>query len=420
MFGLAIAYLRDRALTTALNVLLLAIAVATLVLLLQFSTQVTERFERDAKGIDLVVGAKGSPLQLILSSIYQIDQPTGNIPLDSVDLLRRDPAVARAIPLALGDNFRGFRIVGTEAEYLEIYNAKLAQGRINRAEAEVVMGASVARNTGAKLGQKFLGSHGLGKEEEGHEHEAHPFTTVGILAPTGTVIDRLILTSVESVWEVHGIEHNDEQGKAHDHAAGEAHHDHDEPVVLDERGELKPEVTALLVTYANASGAIRIPGMINRQTGMQSAVPAVETARLLNLFGSAIDGARLFGWLLAITGGLSIFVALLGVARAREGDMALLRVMGAMRATVFGTVLLEGILIASAGVIAGVVLGHTMLALAAALFPTLADLGLQAWVFHPGEALIALAVLAVGVVAALTPAIKVFRVDLARTLARAS
>ena len=420
MFGLALAYLRDRALTTALNIVLLAIAVATLVLLLQFSTQVAERFERDAKGIDLVVGAKGSPLQLILSSIYQIDQPTGNIPLDSVDLLRRDPAVARAIPLALGDNFRGFRIVGTEAEYLEIYGAKLAQGRINKAEAEVIIGASVARDTGAKLGQKFLGSHGLGNEGEAHEHDAHPFTTVGILAPTGTVIDRLILTSVESVWDVHGIDHD--EGKEHDHSAGEAHadHDHDKPVVLDERGGLKPEVTALLVTYANASGAIRIPGMINRQTEMQSAVPAVETARLLNLFGSAIDGARLFGWLLAMTGGLSIFVALLGVARAREGDMALLRVMGATRGKVFGTILLEGLLIAGAGVLFGIVLGHALLAIAAASFPTLGDLGLQAWSFLPGEALIALAVLGIGVVAALIPAIKVFRVDLARTLARAS
>lgn len=240
MLSLAIAYLRDRALTTALNVLLLAIAVATLVLLLQFSTQVSERFERDAKGVDLVVGAKGSPLQLILSSIYQIDQPTGNVPLDSVDLLRGDPAVARAVPLALGQNFRGFRIVGTEAEYLQIYGAKLAQGRMNKAEAEVVIGASVARATGAKLGQKFLGSHGLG-EEGAQAHEAHPFVTIGILAPTGTVIDRLIVTSVESVWDVHGIEHEKESGKdggeAHDHAAGDVHHD-DAPAVLDARGGL--------------------------------------------------------------------------------------------------------------------------------------------------------------------------------------
>lgn len=423
MLSLALAYLRDRSLTTALNILLLGIAVATLVLLLLFSSQIGQRFERDAKGIDLVVGAKGSPLQLILSSIYQVDMPTGNIPLSSVDLLRRDPAVARVVPLALGDNFRGFRIVGTEPSYLGLYGATLAQGQMNKADAEVILGATVARTTGAAIGQKFLGSHGLGEEEKGHEHENQAFTTVGILKPTGTVIDRLILTSVETVWDVHGIEHAHDKGEKHDdekHAAGEAHHDHDEVTVLDESGGLKPEVTALLVTYRNASGAIRIPGMVNRQTEMQSAVPAVETARLLELFGSGIDGARIFGWLLALTGGLSIFVALLNAARAREGDLALLRVMGATRIDVFGTILLEGLSTAAAGVILGLAMGHGLLWVASRSFQTLSDLGLTAFTFHPGEIGIAAAVIAIGVIAAIIPAARVFRADLAQTLAQAS
>lgn len=417
MLGLAIAYLRDRSLTTGLNILLLAIAVATLVLLLMFSTQIGQRFERDAQGIDLVVGAKGSPIQLILSSIYQVDMPTGNIPLESVDMLKRDPAVARVVPLALGDNFRGFRIVGTEPAYLGIYNAELAQGRINRAEAEVVLGATVARETGAKLGQKFLGSHGLGEDEGGSEHEQHPFDTVGILKPTGTVIDRLILTSVESVWDVHGIEHHDEAGEG---THNSDHDEHEAEAGVAARGELKPEVTALLVTYRNASGAIRIPGMINRQTEMQSAVPAIETARLLTLFGSGIDGARIFAWMLALTGGLSIFVALLNVARTREGDLALLRVMGATRGAVFGTILLEGLITAAAGAVLGIAIGHGLLWLAGRSFQTLADLGVSAFVVHPGEIAIAAAVLAIGVVAALIPAARVFRTDLAQTLARAS
>lgn len=414
MLSLALAYLRDRSLTTALNILLLGIAVATLVLLLLFSTQIGQRFERDAQGIDLVVGAKGSPLQLILSSIYLVDMPTGNIPLESVAMLKRDPAVARVVPLALGDNFRGFRIVGTEPAYLGIYGAELALGRVNQAESEAVLGANVARVTGAKLGQKFLGSHGLGGDEKGHEHEQTPFRTVGILKPTGTVIDRLILTSVETVWDVHGIEHRD------DHDTAEHHEEHEETGVLDERGELRAEVTALLVTYRNASGAIRIPGMINRQTEMQSAVPAIETARLLTLFGSGIDGARIFAWMLALTGGLSIFVALLNVARAREGDLALLRVMGATRGAVFGTILLEGLMTAAAGAFLGILVGHGLLWLAGQSFQTLSDLGLSAFVFHPGELAIAGAVLAIGVIAAFIPAARIFRTDLAQTLARAS
>jgi putative ABC transport system permease protein len=206
MIGLAFAYLRDRPLTTALNLLLIGIAMAMLVLLLQLGTQANARLERDARGVDLVVGAKGSPLQLILSSIFHLDQPTGNIPLAARTLLERDPAVAQVVPLALGDRFAGYRIVGTDAGFGRLYGTRLAEGRAFTAPMEAIMGAEVARATGAGLGQKFVGSHGLVEEagqDQGHDHA--PFETVGILAPTGGVVDRLILTPVESVWQLHGI-----------------------------------------------------------------------------------------------------------------------------------------------------------------------------------------------------------------------
>lgn len=433
---LAFAYLRDRLLTTTLNVLLLGLAVATLVILLLFSNQIGERFSRDAAGIDLVVGAKGSPLQLILSSIYQIDAPTGNIPLESVAMLRRDPSVAQVVPVALGDNFRSFRIVGTEPSYLDLHNASLASGKLFADHGEVVVGAEVAKRTGMTIGQRFLGNHGIGGGQDGAEHHQHPFMAVGILKPTGTVIDRLILTSIETVWDVHGI-HHEEEGAEHDHHGEGKHHDGDhdhdaddhdhaasaehgahEEGSLHSETELKPEVTALLVRYRNALGAVRVPGMVNRQTNMQAAVPAVETARLLSLLGVGVDAARLLAWLLAFTGGLSIFVALLNAAAAREGDLALLRVMGASASGVFGTILLEGLVTAAAGVVAGMLLGHGALALAKANFAQLQDIGIDPWRIDPGEWWLAAAVLGIGVVAALIPAIRVFRTDLASTLAR--
>ncbi len=428
MIRLALAYMRDRPLTVALNALLLAIAVATLVLLLQFSEQAGERFERDARGIDLVVGAKGSPLQLVLSSVYHIDVPTGNIPLGELDRLRSDPGVARVVPLALGDNFQGFRIVGSDDQLLALYGARMTEGRAFARPAEAVLGADVARRTGAKLGQKFIGSHGLETgEKDGQGHDHAPFETVGILAPSGTVLDRLILTSVESVWDVHGIEHDhhdghDETGPDHDDG-----HDHDEGGVHQEEHAdeaampgMEPEVTALLVRYRNASAAMRLPSQINRQTALQAAAPAAEAARLLGLFGSIIEGARLFGWLLAMSAGLSLFVALWSATRAREGDLALLRVMGARPATVFGTILIEGLLIAAIGALGGIAIAHGLIALASASFPTLDELGLSALRILPGEGLILLAALAIGLVAALIPAIRIFRVDLATTLARYS
>lgn len=425
MFGLAIAYLRDRALTTLLNVMLLAFAVATLALLLLFSTQLTDRLERDSQGIDLVVGAKGSPLQLILSSIYQIDSPTGNIPLDSIALLRRDPSIARVIPLAMGDSFRGYRIIGTEPGYLELYGAKIAKGRLFAKSGEVLLGATVARKLDAGVGQRFVGSHGFGSGEGVAGHDEHPFMTTGILAPTGSVIDRLILTPIDSVWDVHGIAHEHAESGKHDAKAGHPHEDHDahehkdKSDLIGAAGTLEPEVTALLVSYRSALGAVRVPSFINRQTNMQAAVPAEETARLLALFGAAIEGARAFAWLLAATGGLAIFVALLNAARAREADLALLRVMGATRMSVFGTILLEGVLTAAAGAILGLAAGHVALAVARSLFDQLAEIGLDPWQVHPGELAIFGGVLMIGVTAALIPAFRIFQVDLARTLARA-
>ncbi|MDM7956633.1 ABC transporter permease [Blastomonas sp.] len=432
MIRLALAYMRDRPMTVALNALLLGIAVATLVLLLQFATQASERFERDAQGIDLVVGAKGSPLQLVLSSVYHIDQPTGNIPLGELARLRGDPGVAKAVPLALGDNFEGFRIVGSDQGLLELYAAPIAQGRTFTKPSEVVLGAEVARRTGAALGQKFIGSHGLGPDpdgEQGHDHA--PFVTVGILAPTGTALDRLIVTSIESVWDVHGIEHDDHGDEAdhdeghdhegHDHEAGhaEGHDDahHDEALQAD---GAQPEITAILVRYRNAAAAMRLPTQINRQTALQAAAPATEAARLLGLFGSVIEGARLFGWLLAFSAGLSLFVALWSATRAREGDLALLRVMGATPGAVFGTILAEGLLIAAIGALGGIMLAHALIAVAASAFPTISELGISAARFLPGEAVILVAALGIGLVAAALPAIRIFRVDLADTLAKYS
>ncbi len=431
MFGLALAYLRDRSLTTALNVLLLGISVAMLVLLVQFANQFSNRLDRDAENVDLVVGAKGSPLQLILSSIFHIDQPTGNIPLESLAMVRSDPAVKEAIPLALGDNFDGFRIVGTEAGYARLYGGEIARGKMFEKPMDAVMGASVARTTGAQLGQKFIGSHGLETAEgDGQGHDHAPFTTVGILAPTGSVIDRLILTSIESIWDVHGIEHDHAETDHADHEAadheaeeyshGSGHELDEQQHALSAQGHLEPEITAILLRYRNAAGAMRIPAMINRQTEMQAASPAAETARLLSLFGAGIEGARIFAWILAATGGLAIFIALLNMARAREGDLALLRVMGASKLQVFGTILLEGLMTAAAGAILGIIGAHLALLLAGRNFQTLSDLGISATRFDPAELAIFATVLLIGAIAALIPAARIFRINLALTLARSS
>ena len=420
MIGLSLAYLKDRALNTALNILLLALGVASLVILLLFSSQLENRFDRDAQGIDMVVGAKGSPLQLILSSVYHVDIPTGNVPLETVGLLRRQLGVAEAIPLALGDSFRTFRIVGTEPAYPALMGATLADGRMFAEPMEAVIGADVAARTGAGLGQRFVGGHGMGGGDEGPKHEETPFIVVGRLKPTGTVIDRLILTRIESVWAVHGIEAPHDDHHEGETEAEHADHDHEGESAEDHAAHVSPaEVTAVLARFGSPIAAVRLPGFVNRQTNLQAAVPAVEVSRLLALVGVGLDAVRAFAVLLMLTAGLSIFVALLTALKEREGDMAMLRVIGASRAAIIGQVASEGLILATAGAALGLLLGHAVIGLAAASIEQLHQLGLSATRFHPGEAWIVLAALAIGLIAALIPALRVLQSDIADTLANA-
>ena len=201
-------YLWSRPLATALNLLLLTLGLAAITLVLLVATQIDRAFERDLRGIDLVVGAKGSPLQLILAGVFHIDVPTGNIPLAEVQRLQAHPMVEQVIPLSLGDSYLGHRIVGTEPAYVAHYAATPAHGRLWQQPMEAVLGASAAQalaqggqGDARLLGAQFVGSHGLGGG--GHAHGDHPYTVTGVLAPCGCVLDRLILTGTESVWQVH-------------------------------------------------------------------------------------------------------------------------------------------------------------------------------------------------------------------------
>ena len=157
-----------------MSVLLTAFSVSLALLITLFGNHVEERINADGENIDVVVGIKGSPLQLILSSVYHIDIPTGNIPFDVVDSLLKDPQIKKAIPLALGDNWKGHRIVGTTTDYLKHYKAQLNDGRYWEKSFEVVVGSSVK----LKINDEFIGVHGL--VEDGNSHKDEKYKVIGI------------------------------------------------------------------------------------------------------------------------------------------------------------------------------------------------------------------------------------------------
>jgi putative ABC transport system permease protein len=385
---ISLAYLRARPLATALNLLLLALGVATITVLLLATAQLEERMGRDARGIDLVVGAKGSPMQLVLTAVFHLDAPTGNIALADAEQLARNPAVRKAIPLALGDSFRGYRIVGTNHDYPAHYGARLAAGRLWSAPMEAVLGAQAARESGLSVGASFAGAHGLA--EGGDAHGEEPFKVVGVLAPTGTVLDRLVLTGIESVWEVH--EHGGMR-------AG------------------RREITSLLLQYATPLAAATLPRQVNAASALQAASPAYESARLFRMIGVGVDVLRAFGLVLVLVAGLSVFIALLNALEDRRYDLAVMRMLGAGRARLMGLVLLEGAGLALVGGLAGIALGHVFTELLGVALGQARQAAVTGWTWDPREPWLLVLALAVGVVAALLPAWRAYRSEVAPVLA---
>ncbi len=430
MLGLSLAYLRRRPLTTGLNLLLLALGVALVAFLLLLERGLENRLSRDVAGIDMVVGAKGSPLQLVLSAVMQVDVPTGNVPLAALEDLRRNKMVKQAIPVAMGDSFGTYRILGTEPAYIDHYGGRLATGRMFEAPMEAVLGAEVAASSGLGLDSALVGSHGL--TAGGDAHADTPYRVVGILARTGTVLDRLVLTPVSSVWAVHDHHHHEDKaqptsenhanGKAHDHGADEGHdhdheHDHEDvaagPDASDDR-----EVTAILVRYATPLAAARLPREINSQTDMQAASPAAEMLRLRALMGIGLDAMRLLGLVLVLAAGLSTFVALANALQEREYDLAVMRALGAGRGRIMGQILTEAMLVALGGAVLGIALAHAGVAALSAFSARARDLGLSAGQFVVGEAWLLGLSLLVALLAAAVPAIRAYRTDVSRLLAK--
>lgn len=214
--------------STLLSIILTAFGVAILLSIYITSDSFEKQLQNNSKQVDLVVGAKGSPLQLILSSLYHIDNPTGNIKLAEAQQLESNPFIEKAVPISLGDNFKGHRIVGTDTSFMGLYALNLGEGKLWAKSFEVVLGSETARKHQLKLGDQIHSAHGLA--ENAHIHDEHPFTVVGILKPSGSVVDNLILCDLQSVWDVHGIhheEHDHEHEHEHDHAhEGEHEHNH--------------------------------------------------------------------------------------------------------------------------------------------------------------------------------------------------
>lgn len=363
------------------------------------------QFERNIAGTNMVLGAKGSPLQLVLCGLYHIDVPTGNIPLQAAApfLNPRHPLIKEAVPLSIGDSYRLHRIVGTTPAFLTYYQASVAEGRVFASSLEVVAGASAARRLGLKIGSNFLSEHGLNADSI-HLHEGHQFKVVGILMPTNSVADQLLLTPLESIWDMHAEHRHDED---------DAHDDHQHEADTDSR-----EITNVLVRFKNHNfQTLQMPRNINENTDLQAASPAYEVNKLAYQTGLGFDALRVLAYIIVGVSALSVLFSLLAALKDRRQELALMRVMGSSRERLFSLIALEGIWIAALGTLLGLLLGHLGIAAVSGYMEEQYRYHLNALSWLSAETLLIVGALVIGLLAAAFPAWRSYSMDISKTLA---
>jgi putative ABC transport system permease protein len=405
-------YIKTRPLQTLLNVMVLSLGLATLIMLLLVGQQLQERLERNIKGVGLVVGAKGSPLQLVMSAVFQADYPTGNIPLPEARKIAYHPLVREAVPLSMGDSYKGYRLIGTNSNYLSLYKLEIRQGKKWQQPFEVVAGATVADALNLSIGDTFYSAHGM-DGGAGATHNDRAFKIVGVLAASASVADRLLLTATESVWESHEHHHEGE----HEH-----HTNYAEPEKMRQRlskmqfPEGDGEITAMLIRFLNPAAALQLPNYVNQKTNLQAASPRFELFRLLEIMGIGVGLLRIFGYIMLFIALLSLFIGLYNALKQREYDLAMLRALGSSPARLVSLLLLEALLTGLAGGLLGILLGHIGVAALLKWLSKAERLGLNAWQLNPQELWLLLAVVGVSIMAAVVPAIKAYKISIHNVL----
>lgn len=443
----------NKPLNMALSLILFALGVGLISFLLNLNHQIEDNFNKNLAGVDLVIGAKGSPLQQILCSMYHVDNPTGNISLEKsrAFLNPKHPLIRLAVPLSLGDSYRGYRIAGTTYDILDLYNAVLAEGKLWAQPMEVTVGAAVADALHLHIGDTFKSSHGLVEGIEEHEHD---FKVVGILKPAGSVIDQLILTPTESIWESHEnqVEATEseqtpdslrEDGLQAPADSRQAHDDHDhadhihktEPpanydsltlrkLAEEERLHLMEQtdkdITSILVQFRSRTNinALNMGRSINENTDLMAASPPNEIARLQTNLGAGTDALKVLAWVIVVVSGLSIFISLYSSLKDRKYELAVMRVMGGSPGTLFFLILLEGLVLAVLGYLLGILMSHVGMAFLSGFMKSAFRYSFSGWKFLPSEIGLFLGALIVGFLAALIPAWQASRTDISETLSK--
>lgn len=397
LLALSFRYLLRRWGGAMLTVLVGALGLALLSTVMTMAEDIPAAAKQALGGADMVVGPKGSELDLVLCCALHITPTRGLVPYKAAQAAVNNPYVKQSVPIALGDSYNGTRILWTRPAITGIYGARLAQGRMWTGAMQAVVGAEAAGQQHLRLGSTMISTHGLDIGGELHTN-AH-YTVVGILAPTGTVIDRLILADLKSIRVVHvDTSDPDEQGATQ--VAGRGYDADGNPIAI----------SAMIATFSSPIAAAIVPRQISSETQLTAANPLLEMARLSALARPGFDLVLIFGAVFGVVAALMAAIGLMGALNARARDLALLRILGASRLKVARVAVQEALILVHLAYAAGFVLA---LGLSAVVAGKLYSYGLFVAPWASGRTLIILylGALAAAVIASIVPVVRAVTAD---------
>jgi len=430
IFRIVLKNIKQRSLASLLTVFSIMLGVALVISILILKQESQDAFNQTATGYELIVGPKGSSLQLTLNTIYHIGVPIQNIPYDTYAKLKDDKRVKLAIPYVLGDNYKNHRLIGTVPEIFSEFNYqkdkkyKLKEGKYFQKDFEAVIGYETALKTGLKVGDKFTGSHGVEEyENEGDilAHNEFKFTVTGILEKTFTPTDKVIFTSMNSIW---GIHHHEAEEKLKENNPKDEHnhesHDEDSHEIKDS----DKSVTAILISLKSPVYFDLLRRQINENKyegiNAQAVIPVFEIKQLFDIIGNINSILIVIAYLVVFVAVISILVSIYNSMNERKRDIAIMRSLGARKNTILNIILTEGFLVSFIGGILGIFISHLLIFILKDTISNIAGIQINGSGFYPFELYILAGTVLLGVIVTLIPALKAYNTDVASNLAPVS
>jgi putative ABC transport system permease protein len=415
MIGIAWKSLRNRWPTAVLAVLAIAMSVALILTVEKIRRDARSSFTQTVSGTDLIIGARSGAVQLLLYSVFRIGNATNNISWESVEEISERAAIDWVIPISLGDSHAGFRVVGTSREYFEHFRfgkdraLQLTEGEVFDDVFDAVIGSEVAATLGYRIDDSIVVAHGTGKVAL-VEHDKQPFRVSGIIAPTGTPVDRAVHVSLEGIEAMHVDWQNGAKVKG----------DGTSPDVI--RGmDLQPQaVTALLVGLKSRATVFREQRAINnyRAEPLLAILPGVALAELWSLISVAEVALLIVSVCVVIAGLVNLISVLLAGLNERRREMAVLRSAGARPAHIFLLLCIESTGLTVGGIIAGMILHYALFALGAVFLQQRFGLSIALSLPEYRDLAILAAVAVAGLFAGVLPALQAYRKSLSDGLSQ--